>query len=106
MCVCADSSFVLCGCASFVLDHPLQSQWAVEEQTPPSPDEVGITCLDFSPDSSMVLCGGIDCAAHLININNNRVLWKLGRKGNSAGKHTLCYTHGTFFLIFFPLFEK
>ncbi len=62
----------------------LQSQWAEEGQAAPSPDEVGITCLDFSPDSSMVLCGGIDCSAHLINISNNRVLWKLGKKGNSA----------------------
>ncbi len=61
---------------TFFQDERHQASYGGEEAGPPP--ERGITCLDFSPDSSMVLCGGIDCTAHLVNVSNNRVLWKFG----------------------------
>ncbi|QDZ25605.1 WD40 repeat domain-containing protein [Chloropicon primus] len=62
-----------------------QNQASAHDDSSMGEDEQrGITCLDFSPDSSMVLCGCIDGAAHLVNVNTNRVLWKLGGSGNAA----------------------
>lgn len=66
------------------------SQWS-EAMEAQEEEELGITCLDFSADSTMVLCGSMDGAAHLVNINTNRVLWKLG--GAKGGQSSQTHAH-------------